>query len=176
MHYAPFHSDNYYLKRIKEKRSSFSFFHCVSFSQKKRASSRLNYSLLLPLFILDDSGDSVPRFTSCKNSVEIIECPESHGIARLPGGAADVGHKKHVIEFTIGRINIRLIVENIEACGIELTRFKCCYQCLIINDHPSAGIDDNCTIRKQSYALSIQQAGCLRRCDTMERQEITIGH
>ena len=49
----------------------------------------------------------------------------------------------NIFERQIAGVNIRLIVENIEAGRPDMPRFQGCYQSVIVNRTAAAGIDDD---------------------------------
>ena len=51
----------------------------------------------------EPSGHPIPRPPGGKNYVQIVQRPETHGIADLPGGTADRRRQQGVVELPVAR-------------------------------------------------------------------------
>src|SRR5262245_20961503 len=69
---------------------------------------------------LAGSHQPVRRRLPCEERVEVVEALEAHGVARLDGGAAEMGQEEGVLEAAIAGVELRLVFEDVEAGGGEL--------------------------------------------------------
>ena len=63
------------------------------------------------------SDQPVNRFNTRDDRVQIVERPESHRVTRLARRATDVRQQKRVFQFPVARVDVWLVVEDIEPCG-----------------------------------------------------------
>ena len=89
------------------------------------------------------SCHAIPGLAAGKNRVQIVQGPETHGIPGLPGGAADMRQQEGVIEFAVARVNIRLVVVDVETGRRHPARAKRRLQRLVVDQGSAGGVDQN---------------------------------
>ena len=62
------------------------------------------------------------RLAPGEDGVHVVQRPEAHGVAGFQGGAADVGQQKDVRQIPVSRMDVRLVVVDVEAGCRQLSR------------------------------------------------------
>ncbi len=122
------------------------------------------------------SGHTVAGFTSGEDGIQIIECPESHGVSGFLGSAADVRHQEHVGQLPVFRINVRFIIVNVQPSSCQLSGLERRNQSVVVDHDAAARIDDNGPIRQKSDKVGVKQLDGFRRGNRVERQKVAMGH
>ncbi len=80
------------------------------------------------------SCHAIRRLPAGEYRVQIIQYPETHGVAGFAGGAADMGQRERVAQLPVARVDVRLAVEDVEAGRRHLARAQRLLQSLVVDE------------------------------------------
>ena len=100
-------------------------------------------------------GDPIARDPSGEVIVEIVERPKTHSVAGFLGGAAQMRQQKSVGQGAIPRIDIGLVIEDIEPDGREVARRERRNERVIVDYIAARGVYHDCAMRQSSQCLGV---------------------
>jgi len=122
------------------------------------------------------SRHPIPRLPAGENRVQIVQGPESHGVAGLAGGAADMQQQECVVQLPVTRVDVRLAVEDVQTGRRHLARAQGLLQGLVVDEGAArALLTTNRPRTQQPDALGVQEVPGRRRRRAMQGQHVTGG-
>src|SRR3989338_6737220 len=108
-------------------------------------------------------GHEVAGRLAGEEGLKVFERAEAHGVARFERGAAEVWEQESVGKIEISRMEVRLVVVDVEPRRADTAGGEGLDQGFVVHDVAARRIHDDGAVRQEGDGLAVDEASCFRR-------------